>query len=307
MPLLSNPEKNPPRPDLVLQSLDDTVGFCLELKWSLPDNEQLLRKEIADTAKYSQPRRGWKTSTGTISKVEAFIVAPRDVCARITNMAQTDDLTRQILQERLTLLSWDFSRTTGPERLYVLKVGGTHSSLDQLFVSPGLELAQSAMTDTFAKVMFYGAKPPPPYLMEKVYLLVNAIKAFEALNDVEIRARKTHYCKEGVISSAKELYTEQASFFQSWERADQEIPQLRQKWIQEALVGLSRIKLAIPVVPLRLLNRTGAIFLRAKKPWWEKNLSQLFFIPSRSRGFGLRHHIISSYANYLLRRTAQEM
>lgn len=300
LPLLDNPERQPPRPDLVLQSLDDEVGLCFELKWSLPNNLPLLKSEIVGTVRYCKPRSGWKTSTGTVSKVETFVIAPRDSFERVRKMAEDDEEVDQVLKKNLTLLSWDFSKTTGLERLYVLKVGGTQSSLDHVFASPGLELPKSTMTDTFAKVMFYGAKPPLPYLMEKVYLLANAIRAFDTLKDVEISAIRIRYFKEGIVATAKELYAEQASFFQPWERADQDIPQLRQKWIQEALVGLAQIKLAIPVISLRPLDRSSVAFFRPTTPGWKYNPSQLFFFPSRSRGLGLRYHIIRSYARYKL-------
>jgi len=297
---LDLPERNPPRPDLLLQSWDDVTGFCLELKWSLKGDDLALRKEILSATRYSQPRSGWKTQNGTVARVETFLIAPRDDCTRIIDMSRTDDEVGQILQRTLALLSWDFSRTTGPERLYVLKVGGAQSSMDQIFAPPGLELGQSTLTDTLAKVLFYGAEPPLPYSMEKIYLFANAIKAFETLKDVEIMARIRHYHKEGILVTARELYAEQASFFLPWERADQQIPQVRQTWIQKALVGLTRIKLAIPVIPIQPLNGARPVFLKATRPGWETDPSQYFFIPSRSRGFELRYHIVSSYARYKL-------
>jgi len=297
---LDLPEKTPPRPDLLLQSWDDVTGFCLELKWSLKGDDLVLKKEILSTTRYSQPRSGWKTQDGRVSKVETFLIAPRDDCNRLKEIGHTDNEVGQVLQRSLALLSWDFSRTTGPERLYVLKVGGAQSSMEQIFAPPGLELGQSTLTDTLAKVLFYAAEPPLPYSMEKIYLFANAIKAFETLKDVEIMARIRHYYKEGILVTARELYTEQASFFLPWERADQQIPQVRQNWIQKALVGLARIKLAIPVIPIQPLNGARPVFLRVTRPGWETDPSQHFFIPSRSRGFELRYHIVSSYARYKL-------
>ena len=293
-------QQQPPRPDLVTQSYDDKTGFCFELKWSISEDPQKLKKEVVDTSRYSQPRSGWKTEDGTISKVEAFLIAPREDCARIIAASRSRNEISDILERNLTLLSWDFSRTSGPERLYVLKVGGMTSSLDSHFSGAGLDLGASTMTDSPAKILFYGAKPPLVYTMEKVYYLANAVKVFDTLTDVEIRLRASRYCREGILTSAKELYTEQARYFPPWERADQEVPQVRQTWIQEALVGLARINLAIPVVSLRPLTGSGAVFLKATRRGWENNRSQLFFVPSRGRGFALRNQIVQSYARFQL-------
>jgi hypothetical protein len=294
-------ESQPPRPDLVLQSIDQKIGYCLELKWSISKDSMKLEKEVSDTIRYSQPRKGWKTSDGRVETVEAFLIAPRDDCTNILKVAESDGSIKGILERSLTLLSWDFSRTKTPsERLYVSRVCGPPSSLDSCFASPGLQLPTSVMTDTLAKVLFYGADPPIAYSMEKVYILANASKGFETLSDVEIRSRTTRYFKEGILVSARELHSQQATFFSSWERTDQDVPQLRLSWIQNSLTGLSRIGMAIPVVAMRAFSGSGAVFLKASRPGWENNSSQLFFIPSRSRGMGLRQHIIHTYARYLL-------
>jgi hypothetical protein len=297
---LDKPESPPPRPDLVLQSWDDRTGVCIELKWSVSSELPLLRKEVVDTLRYLQPRKGWETADGRMEKVEAFFVVPRDDCSRILQAG--DPEINRILSEQLGLLSWDFSRTKGPERLCVQKNAGPQSFLDDTFSPPGLELPASTMTDALAKILFYGAQPPLVYSMEKIYILANATKGFDMISDVEIRIRTGHYFKEGILVSAKELYAEAASFFPSWERIDQDIPQLRLRWVQEALVGLAQIDMAIPVVGIRPFGGSGNYFLRVSTPGWEMNSAQLFFIPSRGRGMGLRSHVVQSYARYLVRR-----
>lgn len=300
---LDAPETPPPRPDLVLQSWDDKTGVCIELKWSVSSELSYLRKELVDTVRYSHPRKGWKTDDERMEKVEVFLIVPRDDCVRIIQAAKSDSEIGRIVNEQTCILSWEFSRTKGPERLYVQKNAGPQSFLDAQFLPPGLELPPATMTDTLAKILFYGTKPPLIYSMEKVYILANASKGFDTVSNVEIRVRTGHYYEEGILVSAKELYTEAASFFPSWERIDQEIPQLRRAWIQEALAGLAAIGWAIPVVGIRPFGGSGSVnlFLKSSTPGWKTNPAQLFFMPSRGRGMGLRDHIVLSYAREVAR------
>lgn len=297
---LDQAESQPPRPDLVLQAKGDSLGICVELKWSLPQREENLKRELISCERYAQPRSGWKTQDGTIPRVEVLLVVPRSDCSRVRELLKKDTSVNALFSNKASLLSWDFSHTTGKERLYALKILGAASELDSMFAAPGFEIDRNALTQTFAKFHFYGQKPPIQYIMDKVYYLANASKwPHDVLVDVEIRARTTHIYSEGILVTARELHAEQASFFPPWERADQEIPQIRLGWIQDALVGLVRIGMAIPVITIRYIDRAGAVFMRRSRDW-EHEYSQQFFIPTRRRGLDLRYHIIRSHARFLV-------
>jgi hypothetical protein len=297
---LDQPESQPPRPDLAVQAKLDTLGICFELKWSLPQREENLKRELVSCERYSQPRSGWRTQDGTIPSVEVLLVVPRNDCSRVRELINKDTSVNSLFSGKASLLSWDFSHTTGRERMYVLKILGAASAIDSMFVAPGFEIDRNALTQTFAKFHFYGARPPLHYIMDKVYYLANATKwPHDVLVDVEIRARTTHRYSEGILVTARELHAEQAGFFPPWERADQEIPQIRLGWIQDALVGLVHIGMAIPVITIRYIDKAGAVFMRRSKDW-EHDYSQQFFVPTRRRGLDLRYHIIRSYARFLV-------
>jgi hypothetical protein len=169
-----------------------------------------------------------------------------------------------------------------------------------MFNAPGFEINKQTLTQAFAKIHFYGAKPPLHYTIDKVYYLANASKwPHDVLTDVEIRARTSRTYPEGILVSARELHAEQSTFFPPWERADQEIPQIRLAWIQEALVGLAHIGMAIPVIAIRHIEREGTQFMRRSRDW-QHDPSQRFFIPMRMRGLDFRYHIVKTYARFLM-------
>jgi hypothetical protein len=298
-------ESQPPRPDLVVQKWDDSIGICFELKWSLPYGQDNLRRELLSCARYSQPRSGWKTQDGMIQHVEVFLVAPRDHCRRATDLIKTDREVGTLFSTNAALLSWDFSRTTDKERLYVLKVIGSSTALDGYFLAPGLDLGKETLTQTIAKIQFYGAKPPLHYTMEKVYLLATGLKTLDVLLDVQVKSRTTRYLPQAIIVTARELHAEQSSYFPPWEREDQELPQIRLGWIQEALVGLVRINMAIPVVAVSQIDTSGMVFWRSSHGW-ESDRSHQFLIPIRSRGTDLIFHIIRSRARYMIDRMVSD-
>lgn len=298
---LDAPESQPPRPDLVIQGQGDSVGGCFELKWSLPQSTDALKRELLSCARYRQPRSGWKTQEATIPNVEVFVVVPRDRCKKAIELINADKEVGALFSENFALLSWDFSRTTGKERLFVQKVAGSPTTLDSQFSSAGLDLGKETLTQTLAKIQFYGAKPPLHYTMEKVYLLATGLKTLDVLVDVEVKARATNYLRQAILVSARELHAEQSSYFPTWEREDQELPQIRLSWIQDALVGLVRINMAIPVVALRPIDRSGTVFMRSSQGW-QSDRSHQFLIPIRSRGTDLIYQIIKSHARYLVDR-----
>jgi hypothetical protein len=204
-----------------------------------------------------------------------------------------------LFKKNVALLSWDFSRTTDKERLFVLKVAGGSTSLDAHFSPPGLDLGKETLTETIAKTQFYGQKPPLHYTMERVYLLATALKTLDVLEDVDVKARTTRYLPQAILVTPRELHAEQSSYFPPWERADQELPQIRFSWILEALAGLVRINMAIPVVALRAIDKSGTVFMRSSHGW-QGNRSHQFLIPIRSRGTDLMYHIIRCHARYLV-------
>jgi hypothetical protein len=292
-------ESQPPRPDLLVQGQGDTVGSCFELKWSLPYVTETLKRELLSCGRYSQPRSGWKTQDGTIPNVEVFLVAPRDRCKRAIELIDADKEVGALFSKNVALLSWDFSRTTDKERLFVLKVAGSSTTLNGQFSPPGLDLGRETLTETLAKIQFYGAKPPLHYIMERVYLLATGLKTLEVLLDVEVKARTTRYMPQAIVVTARELHAEQSSYFPPWERADQELPQIRLGWIQEALVGLVRINMAIPVVAVSTIDKSGTVFWRSSQGWMGDRSHQ-FLIPIRSRGADLKFQIIKNRARYLV-------
>lgn len=270
-------------PDVTWTYDSGRKGIAFDVKWSISSVDQ-----IEELKKYAKALEGWNTNNHGVNSVDVVLVCHGDDGKKVLGMIkQIDDKTESIFKiNGFAVWTWDIvaSRNGHREDSMIIRsiYGETRNKhLEEKVANPaGIRLGKEALTYLRFLYAFVRQKPPIQYTI--------TVLAQQVLSGFTRKpVREIHEISIGlIIEKAKAL-------FPSW--TDNELVQVRKRWITEALDKMSELRLIEKkndhsyLIPILVIYRSREDFdltickkldklARKKKPGRPKRITR----PSRS-------------------------
>lgn len=226
-------------PDIVAAYDGDRNGLLFELKWSLPFDGELLRKEIEELEKYFVPCLAWRKTPEDTAVQDLVLICHIDDFQRATDMIKrylTETPHSFLGKEGFAIWSWTI---TPPKhggrkeemRLFPVYGKTRNEKIEELIVQPGgILFPEEVLTYLRFTYTFIKEKPPLQYTM--TILIQNILSSFQSSSE-----------KESYDIHVDMIYERSKVFFPSWHSYNAETVQVKRRWIREALEKLCELEL----------------------------------------------------------------
>lgn len=219
-------------PDLAAMYESRSKGLMYEFKWSLPNSEPLLGKEIKELAKYFIECVDWKNATGKVIFHDVVLICHVEDAQRVVSLLSS--IANEagfgfFNQPGFAVWAWTISATREGQRGEHLILTNVHGNtrnqvMDQLTKQlPGLILPEESLTYWRSSFNFTREKPPVQYTI--ITLIQHVFSQFQ-----DPRRGPAPY-----ELTTDMIYEKSKMLFPSWHDFDVETRQLRRRWIGEAL------------------------------------------------------------------------
>lgn len=261
-------------PDIVGSYDNDQKGLLFEIKWSLPFDEELLKKEIRELERYFVPCIPWgKTPDDPETQDLILICHIDDVhrAAEMINVYMTEKPQSLLGKEGFSVWSWTITppkQGGRKEEMRLFPVFGKirNKLIEELIRQPGgILFPEDVLTYLRFSYTFIKEKPPLQYLM--TVLIQNILPSFQSSSE-----------KESHDIHVDMIYERAKTFFPSWHSYNEQTVQIKRKWIREGLEGLCELgfcgkvpnkddwwKIPIPLIRTRSLFWTYSARRRHKR------------------------------------------
>lgn len=238
-------------PDIVAAYDNDKKGLLFEIKWSLPLDEELLKKEIEELEKYFVPCIAWGNTPDDPKTQDLVLICHIDDVQRTTEMIKlylTEKPQSLLGKEGFSVWSWTITppkQGGRKEEMRLFPVYGKtrNQKVEELICQPGgILFPEEVLTYLRFSYTFIKEKPPLQYIM--TVLIQNILPSFQSSSE-----------KESHDIHVDMIYERSKSFFPSWHSYNAETIQVKRKWIRAALEKLCELNLCG-----RVLN---------KDDWWK--------------------------------------
>jgi len=225
-------------PDVAAAYDDNKKGLLFELKWSLPFDEALLRKEVEELEKYFVPCIAWGKNPQDTGNQNLILICHVDDVQRTIDMIKrylTDKPQSLLGKEGFAVWSWTITppkQGGRKEEMRLFPVYGKtrNQRIEELICQPGgilfLEEVLKYLRFTYT---FIKEKPPLQYTM--TILIQNILSSFTSSE------------KEPHDIHVDMIYERAKAFFPSWHTYNAQTIQIKRKWIREALEKLCELGL----------------------------------------------------------------
>ena len=260
---LKNTKGNFLKPDLVSQYDRDSKGMIFEVKWSLPNDKDLLEKELRELKKYTDFLEKWKTGSGKVEKHDLLLVC------HIDDARKAVDSVKQLATEKdyafmaksgFSVWGWILNpaKKGGHEEelrfLHCYGQTGNQQLESMIRQTGGIKISEDVLTYLRFTFAFTPDKPPIQYTIS--VLIQNILPSFQ--RSVE---------KESYELDIDLIYDRAKSFFPSWHEFDEETTQTKRRWLREAIEKMCDLKLAERVakssnqwsIPIPTLRPKGSV------------------------------------------------
>lgn len=228
------------KPDLVAQYEENRKGMLFEVKWSLPFDEEYLKKELKELGKYSSTFKNWKTSNGLVTKHDIVLVCQLEDAKRAIEMAtelKNDTECAFMYRQGFSIWGWVLSPGRGSRHKEELRLLPCYGSSDNskienmLRQTGGILVTEDILTHLRFTFAFIPEKPPVQYTI--AILIQNIFPSFRRSTEKEV-------CELDLDL----IYERAKSFFPSWAEFDTNNVQTKRKWLSEAIEKMCDIGLA---------------------------------------------------------------
>jgi hypothetical protein len=249
-------------PDIAATYENGRKGLALELKWSLPFDEELLEKEIKELKKYTAPCSYWRYTKDKVDAQDLILICHIDDAQRAVEMIKSlhkDEAQSHLAKEGFAVWSWTITPPKRGERKEELRLfsvyGKTHNVKIESLINQagGVLFSEDALTFLRFTFMFIKEKPPVQYTM--TVLIQNVLSSFQMSPE-----------KESYDIHVDMIYERTKSFFPSWHKYDAATIQIKRKWIVEALEKLGELGLCDKVPNKDDWWKIPIPILRTRKP-----------------------------------------
>ena len=233
-PTMHTAESKEVHPDAIFQCDGDTKGVVCEIKSSLPQNRQLLLRDLKEqVGKYTKIEEGWMTDTGKIGEHSVLLLVRQADVKRARDLMHGDAGGKSIPAEHFCLGSWDPPKAGGPGAADVIRLGREEGSTGCKYLDSKLDAKIEMPLDKaplgYEKRRFVKADPPDLYMLAMLYQ--NILPGLVG--------------DDGHITvSIEDLNNRIAKYFTSWSGLPGEQSQTRPRWTKSALKTLRRIGMA---------------------------------------------------------------
>ncbi|MEM3565919.1 MAG: hypothetical protein QXK47_05260 [Candidatus Bathyarchaeia archaeon] len=226
-------------PDLVATFDNDRKGLLFELKWSLPQQESLLEKEIKELKKYTVPCSNWLSPSHSVDFHDLILICHPDDAQRVIKAVQKvsrDPDYDFLTKDGFAIWTWTITPSKMGEREEKMRLfgvyGKTRNEKLQNLISQPLGLIFPEEVLTYLRFLFTFIKETPPVQYTIHILIQNIFPTFQS--DPEKKLYDIH---------VDMIYERAKAFFPSWHKFDAETIQLKRKWIKDALEKLYELRL----------------------------------------------------------------
>jgi hypothetical protein len=233
-------------PDVSAGYNNDRSLLLLELKWSLPQDETLLAKEIAELEKYTVPCLNFRGSGNEIDCQDLVLICHLDDAQRIVDMVkQLSNKHLFLKQDGFAIWAWTIALSKSAQRreemrLYSVYGKTRNEEIESLVTKPGgILFSEDALTFLRFKFTFIREKPPVQYTM--AVLIQNILSSLSREPD-----------KDSQDAHIDMIYERAKAFFPSWHRYDDSTIQVKRRWISEAIETMVALGLC-----RKVLNKDG--------------------------------------------------
>ncbi len=221
-------------PDIAATYNNDKNLMFIELKWSLPMDEELLKKELLELEKYTVL---CSQSGNTIECQELVLICHIDDAQRIVEMIKKLSSNYPFLSnDGFSVWSWSLSLSKYGERKEEMRLFSVYGKsynhrLQMLITQPGgILFPEEALT--YLRFMFTFIKEKPPIQYTITVLIQNILSSFQ--RGPERESQDIHIDM---------IYERAKSFFPSWHKYDATTIQVKRKWIVEALEQMNELRI----------------------------------------------------------------
>jgi len=234
---LKNTADHTVTPDIVGSYENDKKGLLFEIKWSLPFDEELLKKEIKELEKYLVPCIPWGKTPVDPETQDLVLICHIDDVQRTIEMIKlyvTENPNSLLGKDGFSVWSWTITPPKQGGRKEEMRLfpvyGKTHNNeIEKLICQPGgILFPEDVLTYLRFSYTFIKEKPPLQYLM--TVLIQNILPSFQSSSE-----------KESHDIHVDMIYERSKTFFPSWHSYSEETIQVKRKWIREALEGLCQL------------------------------------------------------------------
>jgi len=228
---LKNNKGDEIEPDLMALYNNETKGFLIEMKASLPNDPQKLQSEIVELKKYFLKYTNWHNSSGQVKQQDLVLICHIDDAKKVVNMVNMLSKNPELSflsSNHFLICSWSITPSKNGQReeeLRIFKIYGKTSNIyfEELLNEPGgILIPQSLLR--FVRFTFFFIKEKPPIQYTMTILIQHILSSFP-----EDPGEKS--CEVNIDT----IYNRSEIFFPSWRHYDERTRQLKRRWLREAL------------------------------------------------------------------------
>ena len=249
-------------PDITAAYDNNKKGLLFEIKWSLPLDEFLLKKEIEELERYFVPCVDWGKNLEDAGTQDLILICHIDDVQRTTDM-----LKRYLMEKPKSFLGkegfaiWSWTITPPKhggrkEEMRLFSVYGKtrNEKIEELICQPGgILFPEEVLTYLRFSYTFIKEKPPLQYTM--TVLIQNILSSFQSSSE-----------RESQDIHVDMIYERSKSFFPSWHSYNAETIQVKRKWIREALEKPCELNLCARVLKKDDWWKIPIPLIRTRKP-----------------------------------------
>ena len=236
---LKNNKGDEIEPDLMALYNNETKGFLIEMKASLPNDPQKLQSEIVELKKYFLKYTNWNNSLGQVKEQDLVLICHIDDAKKVVNMVNMLSKNPELSflsSNHFSICSWTITPSKGGEReeeLRIFKVYGKTSNqlFDDLLEEPGGLLIPKKILQ-YLRFKFFFIKQKPPIQYTITILIQHILSGFP-----EDPGEKSYEIDVDTLYKRSEI------FFPSWREYDRRTIQLKRRWIVESLNLMADLKI----------------------------------------------------------------
>jgi hypothetical protein len=218
-------------PDLAVRASLDTA-FVAEAKLALSASQEQRKKKILEVAKYDDDLVGWDTQDGRVRNHDIIIVVRhfhgKDVQQDIVELRQSGAL---VFERKLALVCFAIVEEAQTWMSLELLDGGLSDGNKDRKLRRRLAIALDhvAANPIFGHVMLYDAKPPQPWIMDRIHEVITS----DLTPDEHLGLREEGAARK--VVAVEDLRKNLSQSFGPGQPTDRtpEIP--RQAWVEEAM------------------------------------------------------------------------